>query len=104
MRLRVVHDMSAVDTILFALKAHFRRETDPNAKAVDCLADYEATTIGRLRDYRVVWTRSDGSDIPATELRCVVCDGLVQGVGPKTPLDLNAMAASHECKPGGERQ
>ena len=93
--------MNAVDTILFALKAHFRREADPNAKAVDCLADYEATTIGRLRDFTPVWTASDGSDVPATELRCVVCDGLVQGVPPKTLLDLNAMAAGHECKPGG---
>jgi hypothetical protein len=90
--------VNPVDTILFALKAHFRREVDPNAKAVDTLADYEATTVGRLRDFTPVWTRSDGSDIPATELRNTVCGCLIQGVGVKTLLDLNAMAASHECQ------
>lgn len=93
--------MSAVETILLALTKHYRREPNPNTAAIDCLADYEATTIGRLRDFTPVWARSDGSDVPATELRCLLCDRLVQGVGPKHLLDLNAMAASHECKPGG---
>ncbi|KAB2975990.1 hypothetical protein F8R89_30755 [Streptomyces sp. SS1-1] len=90
--------MSAVDTILFALKAHFRREVDPTAAAVNVLADYEATTIGRLRDFTPVWTRSDGSDVPATELRCIPCGHLVQAVGVKTLLDINALASSHNCQ------
>jgi hypothetical protein len=94
--------VSAVDTILHALRQHFRREVDPNAAAVNVLADYEASTIGRLRDFTPLWTRSDGSDVPATELRCILCGGLVQGVGPHTLLDLTALAAQHHCQ-GGPR-
>lgn len=90
--------MSAADTILFALKAYFRREPDANTAAVDTLADYDANTTGRLRDFSVVWTRSDGSDVPATELRCVLCGGLIQGVGPHSLLDLMALAGQHDCQ------
>lgn len=92
--------MSAADTVLFALRKHFRRDIDPNASAVDLLAqhDAEANTIGRLRDFTPVFTTSDGSDVPATELRCVLCQGLVQGVGPHTLLDLTALAGLHDCQ------
>lgn len=34
--------MSASDTVLFALRKHFRRELDPTIPAVDCLAEYDA--------------------------------------------------------------
>ena len=90
--------MSATAEILRVLKNEYRRELDPTATAVDLLARHDANTTGRLRDFTVVWMASDGSDIPATELRCVLCDGLVQGVGPHTLLDLNALAASHDCQ------
>lgn len=90
--------MSAADEILLALKNHFRREIDPTTKAVDLLAEHDANTVGRLRDFTPVWTTSDGSDIPATELRCILCGGLVQGVGPHTLLDLTALANQHDCQ------
>ncbi len=61
-------------------------------------ADQEGLTLGQLRDFTAVRTASDGSDIPATELRCVLCGCLVQGVPPKTLLDLNALAAQHDCQ------
>jgi len=107
--------MSAADTILFALKAYIRRdpdantEIDLNTKAVNLLARYDAELLaetkatGRLRDFTVVWTRSDGSDVPATELRCVLCNGLVQGVGPHTLLDLNTLADQHNCQKGAAK-
>ena len=90
--------MSATDSILLALKNHYRRELDPTTAAVDLLAQHDANTTGRLRDFAPVWTASDGSDIPASELRCILCGGLVQGVGPHTLLDLNALATSHDCQ------
>jgi len=65
-------------------------------------ADHEGLALGRLRDFHVVWTRSDGSDVPATELRCVLCTGLIQGVGPRNLHDLNALAASHDCQGGAQ--
>ena len=90
--------MNATSTLLLALKNHFRREPDPTTAAVDLLAQHDANTTGRLRDFTVVWTASDGHDIPANELRCVLCGGLVQGVRPHTLLDLNALAAQHDCQ------
>ena len=96
--------MSATDEILRVLKNEFRRESDPTTKAVDLLAQHEAEAlaaagpVGHLRDYTVVWTASDGSDIPATELRCILCGGLVQGVGPHTLLALTALANPHNCQ------
>lgn len=122
--------MSARDTIKLALTRYYRSNADPLGTAVRVLDGYDAdrrayllnersdvrdrmcrdafaagmeaaSHTGRLRDFTPVWTRSDGSDVPATELRCVLCDGLLQGVGPKHLLDLNTMAAGHECKPGG---
>ena len=90
--------MSARDTILIALTQHHHRKPNPRAAAEDTLADYDATGTGLLRDFAPVWTRSDGSDVPATELRNKVCGCLVQGVPPKTLLDLNALAAQHDCQ------
>ena len=90
--------MSARDTILIALTQYHHRQPRPYTAAEATLADYDATHTGRLRDYTPVWTRSDGSDVPATELRCVLCGGLVQGVGPHTLHDLNALAATHNCQ------
>ncbi|MEW2420493.1 hypothetical protein AB0911_08105 [Streptomyces nigra] len=98
--------MNPVDTILHALRQHFRRDDEPARRAVDCLAAYDTNVLGqymgRLRDFTPVWTTSDGSRIPATELACVLCDQPVQAVGVKTLLDINALATSHNCQ-GGPR-
>ena len=95
--------MSATDEILRVLKNEYRRELDPTATAFELIAQHDAETAatGRLRDFTVVWTRSDGSSIPATELRCRLCGGLVQGVPPKTLLELTELADSHHCQKGG---
>ena len=99
--------MSAADDVLFALEKQCRREPDPKAAAIELLAKYDAevlaaaNTHGRLRDFTPVWTTSDGTRIPATELACVLCDGLVQGVGPHTLLDLTELADQHNCQKGG---
>ncbi|WP_406417937.1 hypothetical protein [Streptomyces sp. NBC_01614] len=95
--------MSAADEILRVLKNEYRREPDATATAVELLAKYDAELLaeaptGRLRDFTPVFTTSDGSDVPATELRCVLCQGLVQGVGPHTLLDLTALADRHDCQ------
>lgn len=90
--------MNARDVILLALTRYHRNSPDPHTAAKQTLADYDTARDGRLRDFSVVWTASDGSDVPATELRDVLCGGLVQGVGPHTLLDLNALAASHDCQ------
>ncbi|MFK0124940.1 hypothetical protein ACIQSP_16690 [Streptomyces nigra] len=93
--------MSAAEEILRVLKNEYRRLPDPHTAALDQLAAFEdfvlAKAFGRLRDFTPVWTTSDGHDIPSTELRCVLCDGLVQAVGVKTLLDHNALATSHNC-------
>jgi hypothetical protein len=92
--------------IVRVLKNEYRRVTNPTAAADKLLACYKAEVLadaptGRLRDFTVVWTRSDGSDVPATELRCVLCGGLVQGVPPKTLLELTELADGHHCQKGG---
>ncbi|MCX4703925.1 hypothetical protein [Streptomyces sp. NBC_01373] len=51
----------------------------------------------RLVDFTPVFTTSDGTDHPAAELRCQVCGGLEQGVGPQSLIDLMALASRHEC-------
>ena len=61
-------------------------------------ADEEGLALGLLRDFTAVWTTSDGTRISATELCCVLCDGLIQGVGPHTLLDLTALANQHNCQ------
>lgn len=94
--------MNARDTILLALTRYHREQPHPRAAAEETLADYDAAGTGLLRDFAPVWTRSDGSDVPATELRNKVCGCLVQGVPPKTLLDLNALANQHNCQPGGD--
>lgn len=50
-----------------------------------------------LDGFEPVFSTSDGSHVPAAELRCRKCTGLVQDVGPKSLLDLMAMAAQHAC-------
>ncbi|MGW1615736.1 hypothetical protein ACWCQZ_41070 [Streptomyces sp. NPDC002285] len=125
--------MSARDTIKIALTRYYRSTSDPLGTAVKVLDGYDAdrreyllngrsdvrdrmrreaytagmqaaSRTGRLRDFTPVFTTSDGSDVPATELRCVLCAGLIQGVGPHTLLDLTALAAKHECgNNGGHR-
>jgi len=90
--------MSARDVILLALTRYHRNSPDPHLAAKQTLADYDAARTGRLRDFTPVFTTSDGSDCPATELRDVLCGGLVQGVGPHTLLDLTALADSHDCQ------
>jgi hypothetical protein len=54
----------------------------------------------KLADFRAVWTRSDGSDTPVSELRCT-CGALLQRVGPTLLLDLLIAAARHTCPPSG---
>lgn len=53
-----------------------------------------------LDDFRAVWTRSDGSDTPVSELRCT-CGALLQCVGPTSLLDLLIAATLHNCPPTG---
>ncbi|MFI9340018.1 hypothetical protein ACIG0D_01880 [Streptomyces sp. NPDC052773] len=85
------------------------------ARAVMAVADDETDPVYRsgyrtgrdhsgpggwaLSRFTPVFTTSDGTDCPATELRCTDCRGLVQGVGPHTLIDLMALAAQHECQP-----
>ncbi|WP_327592509.1 hypothetical protein [Streptomyces chartreusis] len=109
--------MSARDTIKIALTRYYRSNTDPLGTAVKVLDGYDAdrrtyllgeraaSRTGRLRDFAAVWTTSDGTDVPATELRCVLCNGLLQGVGPHTLLDLVTLAGQHNCQSeGGEHR
>ena len=94
--------MNAADTVLFALRQYYHREPDANAAAINTLAEYDADIVAksssRLRDFTPVFTTSDGTDVPATELRDVLCDGLIQGIGPHTLLDLTQLAAQHDCQ------
>jgi hypothetical protein len=94
--------VSAAAEIRFALQKLFSRDNEAEKKVDACLDafanDLLARYMGRLRDFTPVWTRSDGSDVPATELRCILCGGLAQGVGVKTLLDINALASSHNCQ------
>lgn len=119
--------MSARDTILFALTRYYRTNPDPRGTATQLVDEYDearrtellhtradtrdrmcrdayaagmeaAGAAGRLRDFTVVWTTSDGTRIHSSELACVLCDRLVQGVPPKTLHDLNALANSHDCQ------
>jgi hypothetical protein len=90
--------VSARDTILLALTRYHREQPDPRTAAEETLAEYNAAGTGLLRDFAPVWTRSDGSDVPAAELRNKVCGCLVQGVGPHTLLDLMALANQHNCQ------
>ncbi|MBZ3909390.1 hypothetical protein [Streptomyces acidiscabies] len=52
----------------------------------------------RLAEYTPVFTTSDGTDRPISELRHRSCGGLLQGVGPHSLVDLMALAAQHECQ------
>ncbi|WP_326779668.1 hypothetical protein OG481_01905 [Streptomyces longwoodensis] len=83
------------------------------ARAVMAVADAETDPVYRsgyrmgraytgadawdLAGFVAVFTTSDGSDCPATELRHQACTELVQGVGPHDLIDLMALAARHEC-------
>lgn len=74
-------------------------ELDPVYRDAYAVGRTHAGTAGwRLRDFTPVFTTSDGTDCPAAELRCVVCGGLEQGVGPQTLIDLMALASRHECQ------
>lgn len=56
-------------------------------------------------DFEAVTSTSDGSHGVAEEYRCRKCGAIgAQGEGPRTLLDLMAMAARHECLPrvGGD--
>ncbi|MEU3289947.1 hypothetical protein [Streptomyces longwoodensis] len=55
-----------------------------------------------LNQFAAVFTTSDGSDCPVSELRHAACGGLVQGVGPHTLIDLMALAARHKCPTAGK--
>ena len=50
----------------------------------------------RLTDFRPVFSRSDGSDRPVNELRCV-CGEIVPKPGDASLLDLLIVATRHEC-------
>jgi hypothetical protein len=53
-----------------------------------------------LSQFSAVFPTSDGSDCPVNHLRCSACNGLEQGLGPHTLIDLMALASRHECKGG----
>jgi hypothetical protein len=90
-----------------------RRDLERLARAVMAVADAETDPVYRsgyrmgrahtgadawdLAGFVPVFTTSDGSDCPATELRHQACTELVQGVGPHDLIDLMALAARHEC-------
>lgn len=60
----------------------------------------DAGALGwRLNAFTPVFTRSDGTDKPVSELRCT-CGTLLQHVGEASLLDLAAMAARHDCQDG----
>jgi hypothetical protein len=53
-----------------------------------------------LNHFEAVISTSDGSYGVAEEYRCQTCGAIgAQGDGPKSLLDLVAMAARHECLP-----
>ena len=78
-------------------------ETDPVYRDGYTMGRTHAGAEGwSLRNFTAVFTTSDGSDRPVNHLRCSTCNGLVQGVGPHTLIDLMALASRHECEGGAE--
>ncbi|MDX3019918.1 hypothetical protein [Streptomyces acidiscabies] len=87
-----------------------REKSSPRADATPTEADRayrDGYTTGRthagadgwrLAEYTPVFTTSDGTDRPISELRHRSCGGLLQGVGPHSLVDLMALAAQHECQ------
>lgn len=112
---RIARYMAALNGADTYAQISTRSDRERFARAVMAVADAETDpvyasgyTTGRshagadgwvLRNFLPVFTTSDGSDCPATELRCTACRGLVQGVGPHTLIDLMALASKHECMP-----
>jgi hypothetical protein len=75
-------------------------ETDPVYRSGYATGRSHAGAEGwQLDEFAPVFTTSDDSDRPVSELRHRPCGGLVQGVGPHTLIDLMALASQHKCKP-----
>ncbi|GKQ39517.1 hypothetical protein [Streptomyces sp. A012304] len=75
---------------------------DPDRLYRDAYAtgrDHAGALGWRLNAFTPVFTRSDGTDKPVSELRCT-CGVLLQHVGEASLLDLAAMAARHDCQDG----
>jgi hypothetical protein len=94
-------DIRDLERLARAAMAVADTETDPVYRSGYATGRAHAGTSGWvLQLFTPVISLSDGSDRHATELRCAT-GHLVQGVGPHTLLDLMALAARHECQPGG---
>ncbi|MEV5953764.1 hypothetical protein AB0M11_08295 [Streptomyces sp. NPDC051987] len=52
-----------------------------------------------LQHFTPVFTTSDGTDVPAKELRCGTCNAVTRNTRPRTLLDHVVAAAQHECLP-----
>ncbi|MBL1107387.1 hypothetical protein JK361_22735 [Streptomyces sp. 5-8] len=98
-----------------------RDDRERFARAVMAVADAETDPVYRsgygtgrehagaagwlLQDFEAVISTSDGSHGVAGEYRCRTCGAIgAQGTGPRSLLDLVAMAARHECLPNLDRK
>ncbi|MEV4227310.1 hypothetical protein AB0J81_09400 [Streptomyces bobili] len=97
-----------MDRVQYLALDHAARDGDARDKAKPVSADdavRDAFAAGResagadgfkLDGFRTVWTHSDGSDRPVSELRCQ-CGGLLQLPRSASLLDLLIAATRHEC-------
>lgn len=111
--IRVAARKADMDQVQRLALDHAARDGDARDKAKPVSGDdavRDAYAAGResagadgwkLTGFRPVWTHSDGSDRPVSELRCQ-CGGLLQLPPGVSLLDLLITATGHKCKPGGE--
>lgn len=111
--IRVAARKADMDQVQYLALDHAARDGDARDKTRPVSADdavRDAFAAGRegagadgwkLSDFRAVFSRSDGSDRPVNELRCV-CGEIVPKPGNASLLDLVIVAAHHECRPDGE--
>lgn len=97
-----------MDQVQYLALDHAARDGDARDKAESVSADdavRDAYAAGResagadgwkLTGFRPVWTHSDGSDRPVSELRCQ-CGGLLQLPPGVSLLDQVVAATDHEC-------
>ena len=111
--IRVAARKADMNRVQYLALDHAARDGDARDKGASVSADdavRDAFAAGResagadgwkLTNFRPVWTHSDGSDRPVSELRCQ-CGALEQRPPGVSLLDLLITATGHECKPGGE--
>ena len=106
--IRVAARKADMDQVQYLALDHAARDGDARDKGKPVPADdavRDAYAAGResagadgwkLAGFRPVWTHSDGSDRPVSELRCQ-CGGLLQLPPGVSLLDLLIAATGHEC-------